>query len=353
MVAMLVERGHLAYDRRIAELWPEFGCRGKEATTLGMVMRHEAGLSVLDRPIDVSALTPEAIRSGYLSEVIASQKASHPPGTKRMYHALTRGWILNEVVRRADPAGRTIGEFLLDEVSTPLGLQSELRIGLPEELHSHVAPLHYRSGLWFAQQIVLPRAAGGGRIVGLTAGYRISIFLGAVLAIAVAPVLALGGMLASFQSAELTVGGEKLESLRAVFNSPDARKSEIPSANGHASARALAKVAATIAAGGISPDGVRLLSDEGVADAHGSPVTKRMLGMVFTFSNAGWCLWGDKRLGFVGWMGLGGSVVQWHREEQIGFGYALNSMQVMPFNSAAYLLQKQVLACVLTAKKVA
>jgi hypothetical protein len=162
-------------------------------------------------------------------------------------------------------------------------------------------------------------------------------------------------MLASYRSAagELTVGGEKLESLWAVFNSPDARKSEMPSANGHASARALAKVAATIAAGGISPDGIRLLSDEGVAEAHGSPATMRMLGMVFTFSNAGWCLWGKKRLGFVGWMGLGGSVVQWHREEQIGFGYALNSMQVMPLNSVAYQLQKQVMACALAIKKAA
>ena len=29
----------------------------------------------------------------------------------RNYHAWTRGWLLNEIVRRADPKRRTIGEF--------------------------------------------------------------------------------------------------------------------------------------------------------------------------------------------------------------------------------------------------
>jgi CubicO group peptidase (beta-lactamase class C family) len=225
---MLVERGHLTYDQRITDIWPEFGCRGKEATTLEMVMRHEAGLATFDRPLEVKALTAESIRSGQLSEVIASQKPAHPPGSKRVYHALTRGWILNEVVRRADPAGRTIGEFLLDEISTPLGLQSELRIGLPEELHPLAAPLHDRPGPWRAKQVFLPRAAGGGRIVGLTVGKRIGIFLGAVLAIAVAPLLALAAMLSSFdQSAELKVGGEKL-GLFAVFNSADTESARSP-----------------------------------------------------------------------------------------------------------------------------
>lgn len=70
-----------------------------------------------------------------------------------------------------------------------------------------------------------------------------------------------------------------------------------------------------------------------------------------TFCNAGWCMWGDRRSDFIGWMSLGGSVMQWHREEEIAFGYALNSMQMMPLNNVAHLLQKQVLTCALAVKK--
>ena len=43
-----------------------------------------------------------------------------PDTGRRQYHALTRGWIANEVVRRVNPAQGTIGEFLLENVSKPL-----------------------------------------------------------------------------------------------------------------------------------------------------------------------------------------------------------------------------------------
>ena len=42
------------------------------------------------------------------------------PGESREYHSLSRGWIVNEVVRRSDPAGRTIGQVLLEDYATPL-----------------------------------------------------------------------------------------------------------------------------------------------------------------------------------------------------------------------------------------
>ena len=51
------------------------------------------------------------------------------------------------------------------------------------------------------------------------------------------------------------------------------------------------------------------------------------LSQSFGFGNAGWCDWSDSRDGYTGWMGMGGSVMMWHRGEQIGFGYANNSMQ--------------------------
>lgn len=38
----------------------------------------------------------------------------------RSYHALTRGFVINEIVRRVDPKKRTLGEFVSEEMAGPL-----------------------------------------------------------------------------------------------------------------------------------------------------------------------------------------------------------------------------------------
>ena len=40
-------------------------------------------------------------------------------------------------------------------------------------------------------------------------------------------------------------------------------------------------------------------------------------------------------------MGLGGSVMQWHNEEGVAFGYAMNCLELLPTNERAWALQKQ------------
>ena len=52
-----------------------------------------------------------------------------------MYHAITYGYLLGELVRRVD--GRTLGQFFRDEIAAPLGL--EYWIGLPDEQVARVA----------------------------------------------------------------------------------------------------------------------------------------------------------------------------------------------------------------------
>jgi len=130
VVAMLADRGHLQYEQPVASLWPEYAQHGKSATTIAQVMRHEAGLPSLDQPLHAADLMTSRIKEGSVSELIAAQKPSYIPGEKRQYHAISRGWIANEIVRRADPQGRTIGEFLRDEVAAPLDLQEELCLGV-------------------------------------------------------------------------------------------------------------------------------------------------------------------------------------------------------------------------------
>ncbi|PIO61612.1 hypothetical protein TELCIR_16860, partial [Teladorsagia circumcincta] len=52
-IAVLVDRGLLRYEDRLAEFWPEYGCYGKENTTVEDVLSHKAGLPYLDEEIDL------------------------------------------------------------------------------------------------------------------------------------------------------------------------------------------------------------------------------------------------------------------------------------------------------------
>ena len=350
VVAMLVDRGHLRYQQTISELWPEYAAHGKGSTTVAQLMRHEAGLPEFDRILDASDLTTDAIKSGRLSDIIAAQKPVHVPGERRVYHALTRGWIVNELVRRADPNGRTVGEFVLHEISEPLGLASQLRIGLPDELHGRVAPLTKRPSGWDAKQLLLPKRMGGGRMVGLPAKVRSGLIC--CLPVAACVGKAKVGKPWIAVSVENGKTAHGIDGILQQFNTAEVRRCEIPSANGHASARALAIVACTMAQegetfteGGSQAQRVRLVSREGMEAALGDLDTKEIFGGPMAFSNAGWCAFGEGRKNYAGWMGLGGSACQWHHGERIGFGYAMNAYEYVPWNARAQALQELVLEC--------
>eukprot|EP00750_Incisomonas_marina_P020333 INCI3961.2.p1 GENE.INCI3961.2~~INCI3961.2.p1 ORF type:complete len:319 (-),score=59.82 INCI3961.2:133-1089(-) len=146
--------------------------------------------------------------------------------------------------------------------------------------------------------------------------------------------------------------------LRATFNRRCVRRAELPSANGHCSARAMAAVACAMVNDGAAPirsanstvlgvDGshYQLLSPGGVKAAVSNPVTKKMFRVQMPFTNAGVCQWGAMRKGYVGWLGIGGSVMQWHPEEEISFAYAMDTMELVPWNARGLLLQTEVLKC--------
>ena len=42
----------------------------------------------------------------------------------RSFVLVSRGWVLNEIFRRVDPQGRTLGEFMREEVCGPLTIKA-------------------------------------------------------------------------------------------------------------------------------------------------------------------------------------------------------------------------------------
>jgi CubicO group peptidase (beta-lactamase class C family) len=123
---VLAERGVLGYDTPIVELWPEFGAHGKEKATVRHALSHSVGVPGLP-----AGLTPEELCDwDKMCALIADAEPWWEPGTRVGYHAVTFGYIVGEIVRRA--TGEPISRVLREEVATPLGVADELFLGVPE-----------------------------------------------------------------------------------------------------------------------------------------------------------------------------------------------------------------------------
>jgi CubicO group peptidase (beta-lactamase class C family) len=130
---VLVERGEVGYEQRVADVWPEFGAHGKNGVTLRDVLVHAAGVPGLWPDI-----TPEDLGDwDRVCAFIADQRPWWPPGEATGYHALTFGFVLGEFVRRA--TGRTLASALREEITAPLEIADELFFGVPGRLLERVA----------------------------------------------------------------------------------------------------------------------------------------------------------------------------------------------------------------------
>jgi CubicO group peptidase (beta-lactamase class C family) len=128
VVAHAVAHGLFGYDDTVSRHWPEFARHGKSRITVRQLMGHRAGLAAIDRPLTTSLLAdPDA-----LADVLADQTPNWDPGRHQGYHCWTLGWYQSELIRRTDPAHRTLGQYLAEELVGPLG--GGFHIGLPDDV---------------------------------------------------------------------------------------------------------------------------------------------------------------------------------------------------------------------------
>jgi CubicO group peptidase (beta-lactamase class C family) len=130
---VLVERGELDYDMRAVDVWPEFGAHGKDRVTLRHVLLHTAGVPA--PPYDTTV--EDLCDWDHMCEVLADAKPWWEPGARFGYHAVTFGFLLGEIVRRA--TGRPLSWWLREAVTGPLGVHDEVHFGVPEDLLARVA----------------------------------------------------------------------------------------------------------------------------------------------------------------------------------------------------------------------
>ncbi|MCX2932974.1 serine hydrolase [Mycobacterium sp. CVI_P3] len=214
--AVAVSRGLLSYDAKVADYWPEFAQAGKDEVTVRQLLAHQAGLSALAPKPTLHDVANPAL----LAPMLAAQAPAWRPGTRHGYHAITLGWYQSELIRRTDPAGRTVGRFLAEEIATPLGL--DLHIGLPDAVsRERVAALHS----WKRVETLL-------HLKEMPAGF---------LAAALNPVGLAARSTALPQGVDPFAGDYNRDAVRAV---------EMPSSNGIGTARAVAALYGSAATGG-------------------------------------------------------------------------------------------------------
>lgn len=288
----LVDEGKLDLDAPVSRYWPEFAAQGKGEIPVRWLLSHRAGLPAVRKLLPADALYDDDA----MAAALAAEAPWWEPGTTHGYHALTYGWLVGEVVRRA--SGVSLGRFFQQRFAEPLGL--DFHIGLPAREHGRVAEMSP-----LGPPTPEDLAQGGDEAVALAQ-------------------LMMGdpeGMVArAFLNPPLPAPGTDLSAWRSA---------EIPAANGHGSARALAQLY-----GALARDDGRVLGRESLARCH----TEESFGpdavlRVTTRFSTGFMLpqdrpetsFGSNPRAF-GHPGAGGSVGFADPDARVGFGYVMNRM---------------------------
>ena len=208
-LAVAHSRGWLDYDERVSAYWPEFAQQGKDRITVRQLLAHQAGLYALDQPVD-RAIVADLDR---LAVILARQKPAWEPGTRMGYHGITLGYYESELVRRADPHHRSVGQLFQDEIATPLGLDVYIR--LPEYVPDSRLAVIARPGM-----------------LGLLRGFPLRLFI--------------AGMNRRSKISLALRGSELPHDSQRIY----ARNFEIPSGGAVGTARAIAHAYSAFATGG-------------------------------------------------------------------------------------------------------
>jgi CubicO group peptidase (beta-lactamase class C family) len=324
---LLADRGALDYDAPVARYWPEFAQAGKGAITVRDVLAHKSGL------FNIRDLIDDARRMlywDYMVEALAAAAPAPVPAGATAYQALTYGFVIGELIRRI--SGRPVPRFLAEELAAPLGLDG-LYIGAPaSELHRA------------ARLIGSPvrRASGENGDAARAAQRRRKRVFGAV-----ERTLRWFGHPVDFERAASALAPRGISTFD--FSSDEVLAATIPAANGLFTARSLARMYATLAAGG-TLDGVRLLSPATVARA--TEIQSQGYDQVTIFKMR-WRL-GYHRIGTLrgvparafGHFGWGGSGAWADPESQLALGFIVNTGSGTPIGDLRILrLNTAALAC--------
>lgn len=143
-IAQLWEQSKLQLDDLVSKFIPAFAINGKERITIRHLLTHTGGFRQADQfSVDldwderIQQICDSHLEEGWI------------PGQKAGYHTTSAWFLLGEIVQRID--GRTVSEYLRDEIFEPIGMQ-DTWLGMPrKQLQSYrdenrVATMFTREG---------------------------------------------------------------------------------------------------------------------------------------------------------------------------------------------------------------
>ena len=255
------------------------------------LLTHQAALPAIARPLPSGAWS----RWDVMTDALAAQAPWWEPGAGHGYHVNTQGFLIGEVVRRI--TGTTFGRYLREDLTGPAGM--DFFVGFGPELDGRCAdvlparPSPETDEL--RRQLSVDPAQLRGHALMRVSAYR--------------------------NPPGLSGTG--------VVNTRSWRGAEVPSTNGHGTARAVARLYSGLAGDG-TVGGFAVLSREMIARARAEQVygddimlerpTRFGLGFQLTMA--------ERRLGpnprAFGHFGAGGSLGFADPDARVAFGYAMN-----------------------------
>ncbi len=236
---IMVDRGLLAYEDRVAQHWPEFAQAGKQDITIRQVLAHQSGLYHIRRMIDHA---DRMLDWNYMVRTIEKTPPAHQPGTRTGYHGLTFGFLVGEILQRV--TGRPFTQLVQDELVRPLHLDG-LHVGAPPEVLPRAAELIWpQRGRLHRRLLRVPLDGRLGQALSDAAdgtGWALRLL----------------GIQLDLESMLDALAPRGISSFD--FGAEQTLQAAIPAANGLFTARSLARMYAALAGGG-EIDGVRLLS---------------------------------------------------------------------------------------------
>jgi CubicO group peptidase (beta-lactamase class C family) len=108
---LLADRAVFDLHDKVARFWPEFAAEGKGDITIAQLLSHSSGLSGWKEPLAREDLYDWT----KCTDLLARQAPFWKPGTAPGYHALTQGYLVGEVIRRA--TGKSVGTVFREEIA--------------------------------------------------------------------------------------------------------------------------------------------------------------------------------------------------------------------------------------------
>lgn len=292
-VLQLVAEKKLHLDSPIANYWPEFAQAGKENIRVRDVMCHRSGLSAFHQHIN----DDEIFNWDAMTVAIASETPWWIPGEAQGYSPFLYGWILGELVRRVS-GYESFNAYFHAKVALPLGVKCYF--GVPDSelnLIADTGPLK--------RSISASPAVSNG-----------------------ADSVALGKLMKADPRGVTNRAFCNPISLMTAINSVSWRQAQIPAANAHSNAQAIATIYSALINKKLIPEDVLSLCWQELTFAD-----DQVLGLPLRFSHGFMlsqverpdCRYGHGARGF-GHPGAGGCLGFADPDYEIGFGYVTSRM---------------------------